>query len=305
MRSYPKIFNLGHKAIEELFFDDVQVEEKVDGSQFSFGVYKGELLCRSKSVLFEGDYYNDMFEKAVETAKELKPLLNDGWTYRAEFLKENKFGKAKHNALQYERVPKKNLIIFDIDNSFESYIDYESKQKECERLGLECVPLLYHGKIDSPEFFKKLLETKSILGGVTIEGVVIKNYKRFGVDKKVLMGKYVSEQFKEINKREWRKPNKKEIFEEIGMSFNTEARWNKSIQHLRDQGLLEDSPRDIGSLLKEINKDILAECENDIKEQLFKWAWGKIGRYATKGFPQWYKEKLVEKQFGEKFGGEK
>ena len=38
MRSYPKIYNLGHKYLEELFLDDVLIEEKIDGSQISFGV---------------------------------------------------------------------------------------------------------------------------------------------------------------------------------------------------------------------------------------------------------------------------
>ncbi len=40
-----------------------------------------------------------------------------------------------------------------------------------------------------------LLEKESILGG-KVEGIVVKNYARFGKDKKVLMGKYVSEQGK-------------------------------------------------------------------------------------------------------------
>lgn len=37
--SYPAVFNLGHKAIESLLTSGpVIVEEKIDGSQFSFGV---------------------------------------------------------------------------------------------------------------------------------------------------------------------------------------------------------------------------------------------------------------------------
>ncbi len=36
--SYPKIYGLGHKAITELLSDNVMVEEKIDGSQFSFGI---------------------------------------------------------------------------------------------------------------------------------------------------------------------------------------------------------------------------------------------------------------------------
>ena len=43
--SYPQIYNLGHKAIAGIFDDDVLIEEKIDGSQFSFG--RGDALVHS------------------------------------------------------------------------------------------------------------------------------------------------------------------------------------------------------------------------------------------------------------------
>ena len=36
--SYPKVYNLGHRAIVGLTEESVVVQEKVDGSQFSFGL---------------------------------------------------------------------------------------------------------------------------------------------------------------------------------------------------------------------------------------------------------------------------
>lgn len=36
--SYPQVFNLGHRAVADLFLDPVTVQEKVDGSQISFGI---------------------------------------------------------------------------------------------------------------------------------------------------------------------------------------------------------------------------------------------------------------------------
>ena len=49
--SYPQIYALGHRYITELLLDPVLVEEKIDGSQFSFGVFEVEgehqLRCRS------------------------------------------------------------------------------------------------------------------------------------------------------------------------------------------------------------------------------------------------------------------
>ena len=292
IRSYGKIYNLGHKEITNLFKDPVEITEKCDGSQFSMGVFNGELKCRSHEKTIQLEQPPKMFQKAIETIKELEPLLNPNWTYRAEFL-----AKPKHNTICYDRVPQKNLIIFNIDKGMEDYLSYEEMQKEAERLGLECVPLLAYDKIDSIESFVKLLETVSCLGGSTIEGMVIKNYFRLGErDGRTLMGKYVNEKFKEQNKKNW-KEQKASPIDRIGQEFRTEARWNKAIIHLEEQGKITYAPQDIPLLFKEVNKDVLEECGDEIKERLFKWGWKNISRTITKGLAIYYRKKLLEKQF--------
>ena len=290
--SYPSIYQLGHRAIENLFDNDVLCEEKIDGSQISFGVFDGILKVRSKGKEIIVDAPEKMFAIGVENIKTLD--LKDGWTYRGEFL-----NKPKHNTLCYSRIPVKNIIIFDINRGEEDYLSPQEKKEECDRIGLECVPLLYQGKIDNPAFIHKFLERESILGGIKIEGVVIKNYQLFGKDKKVLMGKYVSEVFKEVHDKEWKHENKtgKDIIRSIIEYLKTEARYNKSIQHLKELGELENSPKDIGKLLVEIKNDIKKECEEEIKEKLYIWAHGHIERGVIAGFPMYYKEYLLKEQF--------
>lgn len=46
--SIPKIYALGQRWNHGIFEDLVQVEEKIDGSQFSFGFVDGKVECRSK-----------------------------------------------------------------------------------------------------------------------------------------------------------------------------------------------------------------------------------------------------------------
>lgn len=47
--SYPKIYNLGHDAINNLFESQVEISEKLDGSQFSFGITPTrDIVMRSK-----------------------------------------------------------------------------------------------------------------------------------------------------------------------------------------------------------------------------------------------------------------
>lgn len=83
LHSYPKIFAIGHKAVQELFDGPVLVEEKIDGSQFSFGVIDGKIEMRSRgcAVLPEAA---GMFNHASTAVQELAPKLFPG----VEFVKD-------------------------------------------------------------------------------------------------------------------------------------------------------------------------------------------------------------------------
>lgn len=296
-RSYPSVFQLGHVAITELFLDPVLVEEKIDGSQFSFGRFDGVLKARSKGKELIIDAPEKMFQLAVDEISKLD-LIN-GWTYRGEYL-----SKPHHNTLTYSRVPKHNVILFDINIGHEEYLDYAGLVEEANRIGMEVVPRLGEGKMESPAHLLSFLETESILGGTKIEGMVFKNYARMGKDKKALMGKYVSEAFKEKHSAEWKinNPNSGDIVQRLILTYKTEARWQKAVQHLREAGKLTNTPQDIGALMKEVPVDVIKECEAEIKEVLFKWGWDHMRRGLTAGLPEWYKKQLMEGQFGEQLG---
>jgi hypothetical protein len=291
--SYPSIFNLGHRALEPLLLHALNIEEKVDGSQFSFGCFDGRLRVRSKGQVMVADAPEKMFVKGVEAVSQLD--LHDGWTYRGEYLQ-----KPKHNTLCYSRIPVGHVVLFDINTGEEAYLTYEEKAAEAARIGLEVVPLLACTDHIDLEQFQRLLTMPSILGGTTIEGMVFKpvGYDVFGLDKKCIMGKYVSEAFKEGHKTAWKSanPGQADVVTNLVSQLKTEARWRKAIQHLQESGELENDPCDIGKLLKEIGQDVFGEEEEFIKEQLWKWAWPKIQRGIIRGFPEWYKNLLVEAQ---------
>lgn len=295
--SYSSIFNMGHKAIAELLKGSVYVEEKVDGSQFSFGVEEsGEIRVRSKGCEMIVDAPEKMFSLAVETVKALAPRLHPGWTYRGEYLRS-----PKHNALIYKRVPAQHIILFDIETAECAFLPYAEKAAEAARLGLEVVPLLKKGIVASLDEFRAFLDTESILGGQKIEGVVVKpvGYGLFGVDKKALMGKFVSEAFKEVHSKAWREgnPTSGDMVANIALEYTTQARWQKALQHLAESGIITGSPQDIGALMKEVPEDVKRECETEIKEKLFAFAWPHIARRVAHGLPEWYKELLLKQQF--------
>lgn len=298
--AYPSIYSLGHKAITELLFDSVTVEEKIDGSQFSAAITNGELQCRSKCCILDLDAPEKLFIGAVETFKQLgrSGHLENGVVYRGESIQS-----PRHSTLHYSRVPKGNVVIYDISRfQDQNYISWEDKRIECERLGLEVVSKFFEGTLTQPADLQSFLDRESMLGGTQIEGYVIKNYFRFGYDKKPLMGKFVSEKFKEIHGKTWSKnnPGTNDILENLTGMFKTEARWEKAVFHLRDDGTLLNDVKDIGPLIQEVMADVRKECEEQIKDILFKWAWEKkVSRAITNGLPQWYKNRLLQNQFKE------
>lgn len=296
------IYSLGHRAVKDIFTVKVQLQEKVDGSFFAFGLFpeidtgEGPLRIRSKGAVMLPDAPEKMFVLAAKAAKERVGMLHEGWQYRGEFL-----AKPKHNALAYNRAPKDNIILFDILTAEETYLSYDELKAEGDRISLEVVPQLATDVyITSAEEVRSFLSRDSILGGQKIEGVVIKPLTElYGPDKKMLMSKFVSEAYKEVHDKAWKQanPGSGDILTRLGEKYAHPGRWMKAAQHLREAGLLENSPRDIPKLFIEVQKDLGKEEEDAIKHLLWKWAWPHLSRASTRGLPEWWKNELLKLQF--------
>jgi hypothetical protein len=303
------IYNLGHRAVKDLFSVPVQLQEKVDGSFFAFGLFpevgdilnRDSLRIRSKGAMMIVDAPESLFKPAVRAVRAREHLLHSGWQYRAETL-----AKPKHNALSYDRVPKDNIILFDVLTDEETYLPYEELCAEAKRLDLEVVPQLYAGLVADADSLRKYLDTVSVLGGQKIEGFVIKPLTPlYGPDKKMLFGKFVSEAFKEVHRKAWGEsnPGPMDVISRIGAQYANPARFQKALIHLREAGTIEGSPRDIGQLVREIPLDVRKECEEEIRQALFAYAWPHISRIITRQVPTWYKDLLMRQQFEEELGG--
>jgi hypothetical protein len=296
IHSYSKIYHIGHPLAKGLIGIPLQVEEKIDGSQFSMMKREdGTVVIKSKQVEMDPYNPNGMFSLAAKTALVLD--LRPGWVYRGEYLQS-----PKHNTLHYMRVPKKNIILFDIEKSLYNFLSPEEREEEADRLGLESVSTFGVKKLTKPDDLLSLLENNSILGNEKVEGVVLKpvGYKLFGSDGKVVMGKYVREDFKERNSKNWKttvNPGKNMIIENLVELFTTDASKQKALQRLKENDELESHPRDIPKIIKEIKKDLREEWEEEIKERLYKWAIDKIEKGVCKSVPEWYKKTLVESAF--------
>lgn len=292
--AFPKILHIGDKQISTLFEGIVEITEKVDGSQLGFGKVDGELFVRSKGKEQDLENPDMMFEKAVEYVKSIADKIPDNITFYGEWL-----AKPKHNTLAYDRTPKNGIALFGVYNSTtREHFGMEAIEHWAKILDVDTVPLLYKGEANAEGILDMVNDTVSYLGGQNIEGVVVKAYKPWmfmgQIPQTVMAGKYVTEAFKEVHNKNWKKENTGKGKLEVAISqYKSEARWNKAIQHLRDDGTLTGTPKDIGPLIKEVREDIISEEKENIKDQLWEIYKNDFLAAATNGLPQFYKEKLV------------
>jgi hypothetical protein len=256
------------------------------------GIIDGELQCRSKGKQIDLNNPEKMFAAAVGVVKSLD--LVPGWIYRCEYLQ-----KPHHNTLAYERIPAKHLVLFDVETEIQTFLSETAKIAEAIKLGLEPIPVIYEGLLGDAVELNKLLETDSVLGGTTVEGIVVKNYDMWTLEKKIAIGKYVSERFKEKHGESWkaRNPTTGDFIGDLIATYRTEPRWKKAVQHLKENGQLDGSPKDIGPLIREVAEDIIKEEAEAIKQILFSRFWKQIHRGVTAGLPEWYKQELASAAF--------
>ena len=285
---------MGDRQISDLFEGPVEITEKLDGSQFGFGKVNGELVIRSKGREIDPDNFDKMFGEGVAYVKSIQEKLPDNMFFYGEYLQ-----KPRHSTLAYDRIPKNHIALFGVYSSDERmFFSYDYIKKWADTLGVDAMPLLYSGNSSPEAVLEMVKERQSYLGGQLVEGVVVKAYKPWmflgQIPLSVMSGKYVSEAFKEVHNKDWTKLNTgKGKFDVLKDNYRSEARWNKAVQHLRDDGTLTGTPKDIGNLIKEAIRDVREEEEANIKEQLWNIFGKDILANAVNGLPQWYKEKIL------------
>lgn len=289
--AYPKIYTLGTKEVLPILTKPVEVTEKVDGSQIGFGVsFDGELIIRSKGSLLNHVMPTGLFRDAVAYILTIKDKLEPGWFYYGECLQS-----PRHNKLRYDRVPKHNVALYGVKDPYDGYAEHDGVRTVAERLGFDCVPLLFTGTC-TLEKLEELLQSKSFLGG-EIEGLVIASTELPGAWEPFMQAKLVRDDFKEVMRE--RKPKAKlaasmeESVDEAFRAFRTEARWDKAIQHLRENGAISGSNSDIGLLIKEIQRDVIEEEGEYVKEMLWTLYRRRFLHAVVDGFPKYYQQSLL------------
>jgi len=290
---FVKIFPLGHRIIKNIFNGPVEITEKIDGSQFSFGWIEDRLFCKSKNSDLVLERPEAQFRPAVEHVIKIQDKLHKDWIYFGETLKS-----PKHNVIKYDRVPTNHIALFGIcDIQTGTYMNWSQMLIEADRLDIDVVSCLFEGKTTLEDALK-LIDRISLLGGSNIEGIVVKNYTKDvmigDVVFPIMCGKLVHELFKEKHSHlAYGNAAKKNSWEAYCEIFKHENRWRKAIRHLADDGKLLGDPKDIGSLVREIQNDIVDEERDEILEFMWKHFSPHLLRKSIQGFPEWYKEQIT------------
>ena len=295
LTGYTKILHLNHKRGQDLWKAvSVWVEEKIDGSQFAFGVIEGELVYRSKRAeVFDGSA--GMFQATIDgikAAHERSPL-KEGWIYRGEAMRG-----PKHNVLTYGRAPVGNIVIWDVETGPGNFLSPSDRAVECCRIGLECVSVLRFPPLSSISKgdCETLLRTESQLGGVPIEGFVVKQHEVFDRMGHLMLYKFVSEAFKEKHKKADNPGGyaaKANVIQTLQETYAAPARWAKARQRLREEGACTETPKDIGKLIAYAKEDLGTEEAQAIKDALFTAFSKEILAGACRGLPEGYKLELA------------
>jgi len=302
LRSYPHVRHVADPTVEGIYEGEIEVEEKVDGSQFRIHLdTAGAIHFGSHRLDFPSFQNNGMFQKAVDICiKNLEKVIGVARKYDMYIFTEF-VGKKKQNTLTYDKTPDSFLIVFDV-LADQRWYNREDKEQIARIFGFDCIPRLWleDGKRLSAFVIDELLKNQSYLGGTQIEGIVVKNYGKFFDPTKYqwnegnfLIGKYVRQEFQEMNQKEH--AGEHASIDKLRGRYNTSARWDKAIQKLTEEGKLVHNMKDLALIIPEVKADIKEECEEDIKTELYKLYGRQVIGSGVKGLPEYYNKKLLEK----------
>lgn len=277
---FPKIYRLGHKDVKDILDGPVEVTEKIDGSQISFGVIEKKLVVRSKNTEINPADVPNQFVNSYQSVQRIfsEGKLEEGYFYYGEAVRG-----FRHNVITYDIIPKEHIALYSIrkpDGTFEP--DFKVIQNTANSFGIDSVPLKHLGTISVPEL-EDILKQDSFYGP-RMEGLVIKSSR-----KKFEMAKLVRDDYKEVSQHVIKNslPLEQRITE-LFLQYKTNARWDKAIQHYLDAGNSPDDKLVIPSLIKEVVQDILTEEGETIKDDLFAFFRKQFIRTVTEGLADYY-----------------
>lgn len=263
-KKYQHLERFGNDEVEGIEFGKLYIFPKLDGTNAQVWLDdEGNIKAgsRNRELTLEKD--NAGFYKFVLENENIKKYLEKHPTHRlyGEFL-------VPHSLKTYREDAWRRFYIFDVcldkeDGSVE-YIPYDIYKPLVEEFGLDYIPPIVTMTNGSYEYFIRTLDNNTFMiqdGKGVGEGIVIKNYDYYNKYKRQIWAKIVTNEFKEIHKREMGVNNiktEKVIEQEIVDNYCTEAFIEKEYSKILNETGKWDN-RKIPMLLGRVFSELVKE----------------------------------------------
>lgn len=275
--------------------DFISITEKIDGANSSFCRDDNELgiSCYSRRQKLDQDNrLRGFYDFVLDVIVPMKDKLNSNYRYYGEW--------ACSHTVQYKPEAYKEFYLFSVwDEETDRYLSDEIVKSEADRLGLTLIPYLYQGEYVSYEHLMSFVGKSDLtLEPNTGEGIVVKNVSYFDRFNRQVFVKLVSEKFSEVVKQKAPKdPTIDNEFRDLIKSVLTEARVEKLINKLVDEGILKEdySIEDMGVILKNLGNRVFEDIVKEESDLLGNYEEQNIKRAIGKNLPSTAKTVLFNK----------
>jgi hypothetical protein len=139
------------EIVNSILTDEIIVYEDIQGSKIWINWNGKEFTIKPKSISNEPinlidlamqNYYNNAIKYFESLDERVKSLLNKKWWFCFEY-----FPDKQPANIQYDRIPKNNLVLTSINKSGKYFFNIEEMDEYARLMNVDMIPIIFQGKL--------------------------------------------------------------------------------------------------------------------------------------------------------------